>query len=210
VDLRAWSVEGDPVNFTTASGYDQNLDGTTQRQPSQDWAFDINRSGWRWIPGCSRFHSLDLEYSLEDPRISIKDRRSIYAWSLDAPYREDLLAWATYQKDNQRSGRFGKTILMNQSPNIRPILSQTIAQGSTFFPINLVRFGFDPDDSRRDLTWSVDGFIELQVSIDENQIVSIEPPDAEWTGEENLVLQFNGSRWSKRPDKCHLQGIGRL
>jgi hypothetical protein len=184
--LRAWNTEGDPIYFNTASGNDRiwmGLPSGNLLKIGPLTLSDLDGDGFLDVIGST---SLDLEYSLDDPRISIKDRRSIYAWSLDAPYREDLLPWATYQKNNQRSGRFGKSILINQSPTVRPILSQTIAQGSTFFPINLIRFGSDPDDSRRDLTWSIDGFSGLEVTIDENQIVSIAPPDAQWTGEEML------------------------
>ena len=155
---------------------------------------DLDGDGFLDVVGST---AIDLEYSLEAPLVSIKDRRSIYAWSLDAPYREDLLPWATYQKDAQRSGRFGKTILINQPPIIRPILSQTVAQGSVFFPINLLRFGSDPDHGYADLTWSIGGVTDLQVSIDENQIVSISPPNVQWTGEEHLIFTLKDPSGAK-------------
>ncbi len=186
--LRAWNADGEPVHFQTASGFDRiwmGLPSGNLLKIGPLTLTDLEGDGFLDVVGST---SLDLKYSLEDPRISIKDRRSIYAWSLNAPYRKDLIPWPTYQKDNVRSGRFGQTILINQAPVIRPILSQTIAQGSTFFPINLLRYGSDPDDSRNDLNWNVSGSQDLVVTIDEELIVSIAPPDNEWTGEETLVF----------------------
>ena len=195
--LKAWNISGDPVYFRTASGNDRlwmELPGGNLLKIGPLTLTDLDGDGFLDVVGST---AIDLEYSLEAPLVSIKDRRSIYAWSLDAPYREDLLPWATYQKDAQRSGRFGKTILINQPPIIRPILSQTVAQGSVFFPINLLRFGSDPDHGYADLTWSIGGVTDLQVSIGENQIVSISPPNVQWTGEEHLIFTLKDPSGAK-------------
>lgn len=192
--LRAWDNEGFPVFFNTASGYDRmwmELPSGNLFKTGPLTITDLDGDGFLDVVGST---SLDIRYSVGIPRISIKDRRSIYAWSLDAPYREDLLPWPTYQKNNQRSGSFGQTILVNQSPIIRPILSQIIAQGSAFFPVNLLRFGSDAEDSRNDLTWNIDGFTGLHVTIDENKIVSISPPSELWTGEETLVFTLTDTQ----------------
>ena len=98
----------------------------------------------------------------------------------------------------------GKTILINQPPIIRPILSQTVAQGSVFFPINLLRFGSDPDHGYADLTWSIGGVTDLQVSIDENQIVSISPPNVQWTGEEHLIFTLKDPSGAKAQKGCNV------
>jgi subtilisin family serine protease len=186
--LRAWNQHGIPVRLGTGNGKDRlwmEFSAGSVIKTAPPVLADLEGDGWLDVIAST---TLDLAYSRDNPRIRLKNTHSIYAWSLETPNRADLLPWPTYQKDNDRSGRFDETIHINQGPGIRPILNQTIPQGSRFFPVNLNRYGFDPDHDRNELIWSVQGNGILILKIDESNILTATLPSADWLGEETITV----------------------
>ncbi len=67
------------------------------------------------------------------------------------------------------------------------IPGQIILQAQSFEPINLEQYKIN-DSS--DVNWSISGQKNLLVSIDANNIVSIEPPSDYWTGSDTLIFKI--------------------
>lgn len=188
--LRAWNATGDPVLFGADEGKDRlwiELPSGSLIKNAPPTITDLDGDGRLDVVSST---TVDIAYARDHPRIRLKNRHSIYAWSLNAPYRKDLLPWPTYQKDNQRSGRFDESVRVNQRPEIRPILSQTIPLGGTFFPINLNRFGTDADHAPNELLWSIEGNENLRFDLDDNRQLNLFPLDPAWTGTEVLTFRL--------------------
>ncbi|MFC2084233.1 putative Ig domain-containing protein [Bacteroidota bacterium] len=76
----------------------------------------------------------------------------------------------------------------NWAPEILPIPDQVIEEGESFNIINLNDFVSDLNDDSNDLNWLSDGNIELDVSINEENFVSILIPDTNWFGNEEIIF----------------------
>jgi len=77
--------------------------------------------------------------------------------------------------------------IMDDTPVISSIPGQTIDEGETFPPLELDFFVSDPYQSDDELVWTVTGYDELIVTL-ENRILTVAVPDSEWFGVENLRL----------------------
>ena len=188
--LRAWNASGVPVLF--GKGYEKDrlwieLPSGSLIKNAPPTITDLDGDGQLDVVSST---TVDIAYARDNPRIRLKNRHSIYAWSLNAPYRADLLPWPTYQKDNQRSGRFDESVRVNQPPEIRPILSQTIPLVGTFFPINLNRFGSDPDHAPNELLWTIEGNVNLGLELDDLNQLKLVPMEPAWTGTEVLTFRL--------------------
>jgi len=188
--LRAWNASGVPVLFGGDKGKDRlwiELPSGSLIKNAPPTITDLDGDGRLDVVSST---TVDIAYARDHPRIRLKNRHSIYAWALDAPYREDLLPWPTYQKDNQRSGRFDESARVNQPPEIRFILSQTIPLGEAFFTINLNRFGSDPDHAPNELQWTIEGNENLGLELDDFNQLNLVPLESEWTGTEVLTFRL--------------------
>jgi len=75
----------------------------------------------------------------------------------------------------------------NDPPVIAMISNQTIFEGGSFSPIHLDDFVDDPDQADDLLVWNYSGHSELIVSL-QNRILTVQPPDVEWNGQETIRL----------------------
>jgi hypothetical protein len=75
----------------------------------------------------------------------------------------------------------------NARPTVADIPDQTIDEGASFAAVTLDDYVTDADHTPQEMTWSVAGNVELQVSI-EDRVASIATPDADWNGSETLTF----------------------
>ncbi len=71
---------------------------------------------------------------------------------------------------------------VNDPPVVSTIPNQTIDEGGSFSDINLNDFVNDVDNADSVITWSYKNNGELIVTIDQNKIAHISPPDSNWFG----------------------------
>lgn len=76
--------------------------------------------------------------------------------------------------------------LNNDPPVLAAIPSQTINENESFATIALDQYIDDPDDNPEDISWSLFGNKELNISISIDRLVTIAPPDSEWTKSEHI------------------------
>ncbi|MBN1893243.1 T9SS type A sorting domain-containing protein [bacterium] len=77
--------------------------------------------------------------------------------------------------------------ILKNAPKILDIPDQVIAEGGAFLPIALDQWVTHPSQSASDMNWSCSGNVALKVKI-QNRILTVQPPDADWNGEESLYL----------------------
>jgi hypothetical protein len=128
----------------------------------------------------------DPAYSPEPPRTGRKRRYSLYTWELDTPYDPANLVWPTFQHDAQHTGYLPPPPLVTEPPVTADIPDQTIKVGSAFFLIELDQYVEDPDTPVGQLSWTVEGNRELQVSLGADRVARVQTPDANWVGQETL------------------------
>lgn len=75
----------------------------------------------------------------------------------------------------------------NDAPVVR-MSGQIIMPGETFAEIDLEDLVYDEDNEDDELTWNFYNEDDLSVTIDE-KVVSIEPPEAEWVGQEAIRFE---------------------
>ena len=79
---------------------------------------------------------------------------------------------------------------LNDPPVVGDIPDQTLAEGSSFQPVNLDNYVTDANDPIDQLTWSATGNSALSVSIDPStHTASIDVPDINWNGSETIVFK---------------------
>ncbi|MFZ5515539.1 MAG: PKD domain-containing protein, partial [Candidatus Zhuqueibacterota bacterium] len=78
-------------------------------------------------------------------------------------------------------------VLSNNPPVVSQIPNQTITEGGSFTTISLDNYVTDSDNSDSQITWSVTGATNLQVTIT-TRVATITPKDAEWNGSETITF----------------------
>ena len=78
------------------------------------------------------------------------------------------------------------TILPDHTPLVAGIADQTVETGSSFNTFDLDDYLTEVDGD--DVNWSVTGNTDLTVSIDGDNVVSINPVVADWTGAESIIF----------------------
>ncbi|MCP4708379.1 MAG: tandem-95 repeat protein [Planctomycetes bacterium] len=78
------------------------------------------------------------------------------------------------------------TVLGDHSPQVSGIPDQVIETGDSFAVFDLDDYLTELDED--DINWSYSGNVELSVSIDGLNRVTVTPPGPEWIGEENLTF----------------------
>ena len=90
-------------------------------------------------------------------------------------------------------GEDTKTIYISDgTPIILPIADQTINEGSSFPEINMNTQAADLETASSDLLWTITGNTELHVTV-QNRIISIAPPNVEWSGTETLKFRVENA-----------------
>ncbi len=79
--------------------------------------------------------------------------------------------------------------VFNDPPTINQIPNQTIAEGGSFSSIQLDNYVSDPDHSDSQLTWSYSGNSQLSVSINASRVATINIPNQNWNGSENITFK---------------------
>jgi VCBS repeat-containing protein len=89
---------------------------------------------------------------------------------------------------------------VNDPPVVTNIPDQTIAEGSSFTPINLDNYVSDVDNPDSQMTWTYSGNVELIVSI-VNRVATITTPNADWYGSETITFRATdpGGLWDEDP-----------
>ncbi len=77
---------------------------------------------------------------------------------------------------------------VNDAPVVTDIPDQTVTEGETFATIDLDDFVSDVDNIDADMTWSVSGNTELDVTIDAGRVATITMPNADWNGAETITF----------------------
>ncbi len=77
---------------------------------------------------------------------------------------------------------------VNDAPVVSDIPDQTIDEGGTFAQINLNDYVSDEDNTDGEITWTYSGNSELSVTIDANNIATINTPDSNWFGSETITF----------------------
>ncbi|KPA13923.1 hypothetical protein MHK_005870, partial [Candidatus Magnetomorum sp. HK-1] len=78
-------------------------------------------------------------------------------------------------------------IAVNDPPVLSDIPNQNIFEGDSFADISLNMFVEDIEDADNNIIWHITGESALGVSIN-NQVVSINTPDANWNGSETIIF----------------------
>ncbi len=89
-------------------------------------------------------------------------------------------------------------VLVNDTPDFHPFPDFTISEGETFEPVDLAALAYDNDDPTEDLTWQVFGGTDLDVSLDNDHILTVLVPDEEWNGSESLVFRVRDPHGAHR------------
>ncbi len=82
---------------------------------------------------------------------------------------------------------------VNDAPVVSDIPDQTIEEGQNFATINLNDYVDDIDNDDSEINWTYSGNQDLSVSIDENNIATITPPDENWNGSETITFTATDS-----------------
>ncbi len=77
---------------------------------------------------------------------------------------------------------------VNDAPTVSRIADQTIDEGGSFATIDLNNHVSDVDNDDSEMTWEAGGQKELIVTIDANNIATIETPNADWNGSETITF----------------------
>ena len=77
----------------------------------------------------------------------------------------------------------------NDPPQVSQIPDQTIDEGQVFSTITLDTYVSDPDHSDADIQWTVTGYQQLTVLIDEQRVATVVIPDTNWNGKETLTFK---------------------
>ena len=77
---------------------------------------------------------------------------------------------------------------VNARPEIANIYNQIIEAGQNFIPINLDDFVTDLNNNSNELSWRFSGNSELEVSISDDRIATIQTPSTDWIGSESIVF----------------------
>lgn len=117
-----------------------------------------------------------------------KNRHSLYAWELAAPFDAASFPWPMFQRDPQHSAFVARPRPVNQPPRVTPLPDQTVRQGGEFFAIELDAYVEDPDDFAESIVWTVAGQVELEVTISPDRVLRVAPPTPVWVGQERLRL----------------------
>ncbi len=81
---------------------------------------------------------------------------------------------------------FTYTNYLDLPPFVNTIPDQTINEGENFTPFDLDDYVVELDGDS--LVWNFSGNAELQVTMDADHVVTVTPPDANWTGSEEIVF----------------------
>jgi len=130
----------------------------------------------------------DRAYAPTTPYSRRKDRYSLYAWELPVPFVATNAPWPTLQQNPRRTGCLEPPPRVVAPTVVAGIPNQRVAKGGAFIPLPLDRYVDSPEFAKAELTWTVTGAVQLRVDMDTNRVVTVQPPDSEWTGEE--VLEF--------------------
>ncbi len=77
---------------------------------------------------------------------------------------------------------------VNDAPVVSDIPDQTIDEGQSFTTINLNDYVNDIDNDDSEITWTYSGNHDLSVSIDDNNVATITPPNEDWNGSETITF----------------------
>lgn len=118
-----------------------------------------------------------------------KNRYTISVWTpANGRMSPNLYPWPMLQRDPQHTGYVEPEKPVNRPPQLDRIPDQIVRAGTPFFPIELDRYVFDPDNQPADLIWQFEGQTELTVTVDRNRTAIVTAPSADWTGRE--VIRF--------------------
>ncbi|HEX2394134.1 MAG TPA: Ig-like domain-containing protein, partial [Bacteroidales bacterium] len=76
----------------------------------------------------------------------------------------------------------------NDPPVISDIPNQTILEGASFSTINLDGYVADPDDNDNQITWTIAGNSQLNVTISPSRVATITTPSNDWNGTETITF----------------------
>ena len=113
-----------------------------------------------------------------------------YNNSSDNPNSANRTISITVNDGTDPSNTLLKTVTItpvNDPPVVSNIGNQTVAEGSSFTPISLDNYVFDPDNADNQLTWSYSGNTNLSVSI-VSRVATITPPTPDWNGTETITF----------------------
>jgi len=82
-------------------------------------------------------------------------------------------------------------VFQNMPPVISQIPDQTVQEGGQFFPISLDDYVTDPEHEDDEISWSYEGNLDLLIAIDINRVVTVQIPDSEWYGAEDIIFTAN-------------------
>jgi len=88
---------------------------------------------------------------------------------------------------------------INDAPVILDIPDQTIDEGNSFISINLDYYVNDVDNFDNEMNWSYSGNVELTVSINASRNATINIPNSDWFGSENITFRATdpGDLWAE-------------
>jgi len=96
--------------------------------------------------------------------------------------------WLRVQDDDGGSDTDSVHVkILKNAPKILEIPNQVISEGGTFAPIALDQWVTHPSQTASDMNWTCSGNVALKVKI-QNRILTVQPPDGSWNGEERLYL----------------------
>lgn len=186
--VKAWTAEGWPIAFNGAAepmALMMEGAGGVFLRTSPPVLTDLDGDGWLDVVAISNF---DYAYGLPQGGSARKNRSTIYAWNLGVPAGSSPRPWPAFQHDPQHTGLFQRVPPQNQLPVVAEIPDQILGLGGQFFAIALDQYVEDPDHARAQLTWTVSGARDLQVSIDARRIATVRAPSADWQGRETLTF----------------------
>ncbi len=76
----------------------------------------------------------------------------------------------------------------NPVPVVSDIPGQTIDEGGSFTSIDLNAYVSDGNHADSEISWSYSGNTDLLVSIDANNLATVSPPSANWSGSETITF----------------------
>ncbi|MDH7502454.1 MAG: Ig-like domain-containing protein [Verrucomicrobiota bacterium] len=118
-----------------------------------------------------------------------KNRYTISVWALaNGRMSPNVYPWPMLRRDPQHTGYVEPEKPVNRPPQLDRIPDQIVRVGTAFFPIELDRYVFDPDNKPAELIWETEGNVELQVTIGENRTAFVNVPNPDWSGRE--VIRF--------------------
>lgn len=116
------------------------------------------------------------------------------------------LSSSTFEINNQEYTLEGRTSLIieatsqNTPPVISDIPDQKITQGQEFSSIKLDDYVYDLEDTNSQISWSYSGNTDLLVTIDSNNIATLQIPYSKWHGEVTITFIATDSGGLKASD----------